>query len=734
LEVISASGIDHLVSALFASVNARPLNIPTLAELAKILSASASSNATLSGLKARIFQELLKAFNCRKPVPKQAASFAFFFQCFECGLISVDDVLSLTKQISENTKLFRSVCWILAYFAPELETADPTFTEELITSLQSHSNRSSSPQILKAFSEDLSRTRSENWAIVKRNRNFWTHSLTFFSLIRDDNLTHLKRLARSPAFSLDICIPPMPYLPSPALFNFPTLIQTAAFFGSIRCFRFLLCNGSNLLLLDRNFVTLSQMAIAGGNLEIIRLCQFYSLDFSGAVHASVKYHRHAIFDWLFPTVPPERSLDLFGQNLCHLACESNNIRVLSDLCSGRVSISARSDYHRVTPLEIAVAERHPECVELLLADPTVDVRSAPLCVAVKNGDLAIARLLIERGAFARSSRENARALLVLAARQQHAEMVRYLLTVPGIDPNSTTTVGATALLAAASCGFEKVCEALAADPRVDPNAATAEGLSVLYFAVKRKLRGLFALLLKRPDIDLAARTLRGVTLLHIAARDAGMAHALLERGEIDINAVDSHGETALHKAAMAGNAEVVGILLAHGIDTNVVAVKGGLALHFAIGRSDELIAEMIIGCSRAEINYCTEECPSPINLAMQKGCRRVVEALLRRGDVVLTGLVGVKNLWPPLPFAAQSGMKDVFEMVIGHPNMDVANPDCGANVALTIVLQMGLLECVEALKPIPNVVDKKREGSEKKRTKFGFWKRIWRRRCSSNTA
>ena len=71
-----------------------------------------------------------------------------------------------------------------------------------------------------------------------------------------------------------------------------SLIDYAAFFGSIKCFKFLLLNGADLS-------NTGKYAVAGGNLEIIHLCEQNNISFIEADEAAIEFHRNDIFYYLY---------------------------------------------------------------------------------------------------------------------------------------------------------------------------------------------------------------------------------------------------------------------------------------------------------------------------------------------------------------------------------------------------------------------------------------------------
>ena len=74
--------------------------------------------------------------------------------------------------------------------------------------------------------------------------------------------------------------------------NNVSLINYAAFFGSIKCFRFLLLHGSNIK-------STFKYAVVGGNPEIIHHCEQNEATFEGSYEAAIEFHRNDIFYYLY---------------------------------------------------------------------------------------------------------------------------------------------------------------------------------------------------------------------------------------------------------------------------------------------------------------------------------------------------------------------------------------------------------------------------------------------------
>ena len=73
--------------------------------------------------------------------------------------------------------------------------------------------------------------------------------------------------------------------------NMPSLLEYAAFFGSIKCFKFLIMNNSPIT--DK----LISFAIFGGNIEIIHICEGYHAPLKLALRSSICCFRDDFFEY-----------------------------------------------------------------------------------------------------------------------------------------------------------------------------------------------------------------------------------------------------------------------------------------------------------------------------------------------------------------------------------------------------------------------------------------------------
>jgi ankyrin repeat protein len=314
-------------------------------------------------------------------------------------------------------------------------------------------------------------------------------------------------------------------------------------------------------------------------------------------------------------------------------------------------------------------------------------------------------------------------------------MVSFLLAHGGADPN-LTAAGISPLLGAVAgengLGRASIALTLIADPRVDVNARCPGGVCTLNYAIRREITATFDALIARPDIDLRACTNTGQTLLHAAAHSAAMAAALLKRGVIDVNAVDAAGETALHRAVIDDAADVVAVLLSEpGINPSIATARGTTPLHLALAGRKTAIAEALIAFPGTNVNASSSHWPTPIAVAIREGLNDCVRALCAREDVDVTGTVGTKNAWAPLPIAAYYGNAEMIEILLRCPRINRENVECGAKIAALVAMKMEFSECVKLLTP---PAEETPQPQRKKKEKLGFLKRFRRVRRGPNTA
>ena len=286
---------------------------------------------------------------------------------------------------------------------------------------------------------------------------------------------------------------------------------------------------------------------------------------------------------------------------------------------------------------------------VLLAGASLPAESADLQLkeAIRNGDHATVRTLIEDGADVNAPEADGATLLHWAVRWDDPESIDLLLgagadagaanaygvtpvslacinrSAPlvsrllnaGANPNATTTMGETALMTCARTGNAEAVTALLEHGASNVNAQEASrGQTALMWAAAQGHPGVVRLLIEHgADVHARTRTrsllvsvggrgderarelpLGGFTPLLFAARHGRIesARLLLDAGA-DVNETGPDGASVLVTASFSGHGELAAFLLERGAEPNA-AGAGYAALHTAVLRADATLVGTLI--------------------------------------------------------------------------------------------------------------------------------------------
>lgn len=149
--------------------------------------------------------------------------------------------------------------------------------------------------------------KEEDWKIHQEIVSKGANPDSIAMALRFDRIDELQEIASHGVFDVNKRIEVCPYERCEFVNHRPTLIQYAAFFGSIKCFKWLYLNGADLTLRDdprwndgirHDGRSLAQFAVAGGKVELVRLCEQAGADFSGCLEIADSFRWPLIAEWL----------------------------------------------------------------------------------------------------------------------------------------------------------------------------------------------------------------------------------------------------------------------------------------------------------------------------------------------------------------------------------------------------------------------------------------------------
>ena len=218
--------------------------------------------------------------------------------------------------------------------------------------------------------------------------------------------------------------------------------------------------------------------------------------------------------------------------------------------------------------------------------PQADGTTA-LAWAAQQDDVETADLLIRAGAKVNAANDYGATPLWMACANGNAAMVETLLKA-GADPNTHILSGETVLMTTAEAGNTEVVRSLLAHGALVSAKENLAGQTPLMWAVAEKHSEVAKVLIEhRADVN--ARSKRGYTALLFAAQqgDRDSAEILLAAGA-NVNETADDGTTPLLKASENGQQAFLVFLLNKGAKPNAADINGYTSLHYAAANRNRL--------------------------------------------------------------------------------------------------------------------------------------------------
>ncbi len=342
-----------------------------------------------------------------------------------------------------------------------------------------------------------------------------------------------------------------------------------------------------------------------------------------------------------------------GETVLMTASRAGNAEAVRLLLDRGADVNAIETYKGQTALMWAAAERHADIVKLLLAKgadwrvlsydhetkmPKLSAASSvspmsrgglnAFSFTAREGDLATARAMLDAGVDINVVDVDNTSPLTVALMNKQYTFANFLLE-RGADPNIVDAHGRTALYAAVDMRNEDY-SAMPGRPALDPmssleivEALVAHGADP-NLALTQPLPG-------RSGMDAGDRTLgEGTTPLMRAARagDAPVMRLLLKHGA-DPKLETKDGNNILMLAAGVGYRdkntsgtergalEAVQVALDQGLDINQANSRGETPLHGAANRGADTIVQFLVDHG-AEVNAASRPGYTPLDVAMGK--------------------------------------------------------------------------------------------------------------------
>jgi ankyrin repeat protein len=400
----------------------------------------------------------------------------------------------------------------------------------------------------------------------------------------------------------------------------------------------------------------------------------------------------------------------------------------------------------------AVKNKHTEVVKLLLTNGSKVNNENDLLsdthhhFAVRNGDIEIVKVLLDRGAYIDAVKSYVFTPLHIAVESKKVEIVELLLN-HGACVNVRHYNNRTPLIVAAEGGSKEIVKLLLqhgacvnsaytstlrnfdqtvcllhneehhkvfrllSECRANVDTQDKDYKTVLCSAVETGCPVVIEYVLRHsPDVnEIDLKYKYGRTALHIAAEGGHLevVEVLLKFGAV-IDSKDEYGITALHIAVEGGHLEVVEVLLKFGAVIDSKNDFGITALHIAADKGHLEVVKVLLKIG-AVIDSTDRHGRTALHTAALRCHLDIVKFLLKIGAVIYSQNEDGRTA---LHFAAEQGHLEVVEVLLKFGAV-IDSKDKYGRTALHIAARRGHLEVVKFLTKIGAVIDSKDENDRK---------------------
>ncbi|KAG8199145.1 hypothetical protein JTE90_015980 [Oedothorax gibbosus] len=401
--------------------------------------------------------------------------------------------------------------------------------------------------------------------------------------------------------------------------------------------------------------------------------------------------------------------DADGRAGLHLAAEHGHADVIEILLKNKAFVNVRTK-RGMTPLHHGAAQGHSNVVKLLIekygaaTDGLTLSKQTALHLASQQGRFETCRLLLDLRADSNAIDNKGQTPLLLAAENDHSEVVKLFLQQKPDLVSKASSNGITCAHIAALKGSVAVIKGLMKfDPKLVTTARSKNNSTALHQAAAGGNAEVVTVLLQsgsNPNDE----TDEGYTPLHIAAKYGHVAvlHALKSAMSWR-TASKKTGLTALHIAASYGQEDFVREMLTQIPATisserpqdNPEADYGFTPLHMAARYGREDVVRMLLNSAGVQVDASTTvEETMPLHLAARGGHLAVAGLILSR--ITEKFQSGDKKGRTPLHMAAAHGHEDIVRLLLGQ-GADINAADVNGWTALHYAAKQGYLEMIKLL-------------------------------------
>jgi len=363
------------------------------------------------------------------------------------------------------------------------------------------------------------------------------------------------------------------------------------------------------------------------------------LDTSGrsALHHAVRAQKIQCVEMLLQELDVEQIIEQDSKGLTPIdyAVKNNNLKIFQSLFNKEGVDPNLKNKVGLTMFHVAVLANHTELAEYMIKSgkcnihETYDGIENAIHMAAQVNNLLLVKLLVEAGVNYKLCCSRGRTPLFVAVNHNHAQILKYLISLCGLDPHMICDK--VPILAIALKRKSPYVVKILLNHNVDVNFITGSG-TVLFTALNNKDYVNTKQILECPRFTNVnyLHPASGLSALHYTAKEnqPDLVQLLLDKGAKP-NQKGLKVNTALHFAVTENALECV-VKLAKVTNLDIGNFEGQTPLHIAVNNSNVEITKILCDAG-AYHDICDNRKQSPMDLAISKNAINIINVLTTCG-------------------------------------------------------------------------------------------------------
>ena len=191
----------------------------------------------LNRLQRNTFNKIILGWSFHLPGPNIVHLFVLY-RLFDLKLISLNEIIQYMRNFRfANNHIKLNLIYCLMWFAPEIKQKYEHFYQLLLGDLKDF--KQNNPHSLLLIGLDENSLFRNNFELLKQYRKQGHNHNSLISIIINDDVSALQNYIAQFKIDFNQVINPSFFEICPFIQNQPTLIELTAFFGSIKCFKYM---------------------------------------------------------------------------------------------------------------------------------------------------------------------------------------------------------------------------------------------------------------------------------------------------------------------------------------------------------------------------------------------------------------------------------------------------------------------------------------------------------------